>query len=281
MKVLVLFSVLFVTIFILLQHVSSISTLDKETCDLLVQVIKGEFTVPVKSRTVPQKSALVRFWRNREKLPLRGAILCYDGKSVVKKEGVSDVVKKIYKSLKGSGVRKICHKLKYNYSGVAERDVQKVLAKSSVHQRLNVRFENKESFRPVRARTVHIRHQIDLVDMKRLRTRYKGKTCRYVLSIIDVFSRYHWLVPLQTKKSSQVARELLRIYTEHGAPCVIQHDQGREFEGAVAALCKKLGIKIVKGRPYHPQSQGKVERARPPGHGKGGCELDQVTSRLR
>ena len=125
-----------------------------------------------------------------------------------------------------------------------------MLAKSSFHQRLNDRFENKARPRPVRARTVQIRHQIDLVDMNRLRTKYKGKTYRYVLSIIDVFSRYHWLVPLQTKKSSQVARELLRIHTE-----------GREFEGAVAALCEKLGIKVVKGRPYHPQSQGKVERA--------------------
>ena len=50
MKVLVLFSVFFfVTISILLQHVSCISTLDKETYDLFVQLIKGEFTVRVKS----------------------------------------------------------------------------------------------------------------------------------------------------------------------------------------------------------------------------------------
>ena len=42
---------------------------------------------------------------------------------------------------------------------------------------------------------------------------------------------------------------------------MIQHYQGCEFEGAVAALCKKLSIKVVKVRPYHLQSQGKVERA--------------------
>ena len=124
-------------IFILLQHVSSILSLDKETYELFVQLIKGE------SRTIKQKSALVRFWRNREKLSLRGGILCYDGKSVLKKKGISDVVKKMYKSSKGSGVRKIYHKLKNSYSGLAERDVQKVLAKSSVHQRLNIHFENK------------------------------------------------------------------------------------------------------------------------------------------
>lgn len=119
---------------------------------------------------------------------------------MVKKEGVSDVVKKMYKSSKGSGVRKIYHSLKNSYSGIAERDVQRVLAKSSVHQRLNVRFENKARLRLVRARTVQICHQIDLVDMKRLRTKYKGKTYNYVLSIIDVFSCYHWLVPLSANK---------------------------------------------------------------------------------
>ena len=254
MKALVLFTILFVTIDIFLEGVSSISTLD-ETYDVFVQLIKGEFAVPVKSRSNKQKSAVVRFCRNREKLSLKGGMLCFNGKRVFKREKLYDVVKRMYKSSKGSGVRKIYHKLKNSYSGVAERDVHEVLAKSTVHQRLNVRFENKARLRPVRARTVQIRHQVDLVDMQRLRTIYKGKTYKYVPSILDVFSRYHWLVPLQTKKSSHVARELVRIYREHGAPRVIQHDQGREFEGAVAALCKKLAIKVVKGRPYHPQSE--------------------------
>ena len=73
MKVLVLFSVLFVTIFISLQQVSSISTLDKEMYDLFVQLINGEFTVPVKSRTVQQKSALVPavLGESRQSVPKR------------------------------------------------------------------------------------------------------------------------------------------------------------------------------------------------------------------
>ena len=176
MKTLVLISALLVTIATFLQGVSSISTLDNETYDLFVQLIKGEFAVPVKRRTNKQRSALVRFWRNRDNLSLRGGMLCFNGKRVVKKEGLCNVVKKMYKSSKGSGARKIYHKLKNSCSGVGERDVEKVLSKSSIHQRLNVRFENKARFGPVRARTVQIRHQIDLIDMQRLRTKYKGKT---------------------------------------------------------------------------------------------------------
>jgi len=49
MKALFLYSVLFVTLYIFLERVSSISTLDNETYDIFVQLIKGEFAVHVES----------------------------------------------------------------------------------------------------------------------------------------------------------------------------------------------------------------------------------------
>ena len=61
--------------------------------------------------------------------------------------------------------------------------------------------------------------------------------------------------------SKNVADELRSIYLEHGPPRVIQCDQGGEFKGAVKELCRQLGIKIICSSPYHPQSQGKVERS--------------------
>ena len=56
--------------------------------------------------------------------------------------------------------------------------------------------------------------------MEKLKTKHKGKVFKYVLSVMDVFSRYQWLVPLERKLSSHVASELLRIYREDGAPRV-------------------------------------------------------------
>ena len=67
---------------------------------------------------------------------------------------------------------------------------------------------------------------------------------------------FHW----KERKVVQLQRALSTIYKEHGPPRVLQHDQGREFDGAVNKLCKKLGIKVIKGRPYHPQSQGEKLR---------------------
>ena len=78
---------------------------------------------------------------------------------------------------------------------------------------------------------------------------------------MDVFSRFVWLRPLSMKSSRNIADELRNIYQEHGPPRIIQCDQGGEFKGAVKELCRQLKIKIICSHPYHPQSQGKVERS--------------------
>ena len=77
---------------------------------------------------------------------------------------------------------------------------------------------------------------------------------------MDVFSRFVWLHPLSMKSSKNIEDELRNIYQEHGPPRVIQCDQGGD-QGAVKELCRQLKIKIICSRPYHPQSQGKVERS--------------------
>ena len=88
-----------------------------------------------------------------------------------------------------------------------------------------------------------------------------GKTYKYILTVQDIFSRYVWLRPLQGKSSHGVANKLAKLYYEVGPPNIIQSDNGGEFKKAVEKLCKILHVKIIRGSPYHPQSQGKVERS--------------------
>ena len=44
-----------------------------------------------------------------------------------------------------------------------------------------------------------------------------------------------------------------------GKPKVIQSDNGREFMGKFDELLRQLNITHIRGRPYHPQSQGSIE----------------------
>ena len=103
------------------------------------------------------------------------------------------------------------------------------------------------------------RHQIDLVDMKTEAVEFDGVIYRYILTLQDIFSRYLWLRPLSRKKSSAVASEISRIFREHGPPKILQCDNGGEFKKCVIAAANSVGVKIIRSRAYHPQSQGKVE----------------------
>ena len=51
------------------------------------------------------------------------------------------------------------------------------------------------------------------------------------------------------------------MFFRFSPPEQLHSDQGRQFEGhLVAQICKMLGIKKTRTTPYHPQSDGLVER---------------------
>ena len=85
-----------------------------------------------------------------------------------------------------------------------------------------------------------------------------GDTYKYIMSVIDIFSRFVFLRPLQTKESSEVAENLLDIYNEHGPPEILQSDRGTEFKGVVKAICEALNVRIIKSAAYSPQTRGKT-----------------------
>ena len=112
----------------------------------------------------------------------------------------------------------------------------------------------------VTSRVVHETLQVDLVDFSRQKVLLNNKVYKYVLSVLDVFSRHVWLRPLKNKSANTVSTVLKKFLEEYGVPRIIQHDRGKEFEGAFNRLLKKNQIRCIKSRPYHPQSQGKFER---------------------
>ncbi|XP_067023106.1 KRAB-A domain-containing protein 2-like [Acropora muricata] len=239
--------------------------LDDVSYETIFSLCEGTFNIPVLARTRTQKSACIRFWRNKKYFSVRKIngkkVLCFRGKEVLKMSEFEKVIESEFLHCKGVGSRKLKQRLATRYESVSEPRVQKILSKSSLNQMVNAKFGNKAISRPIRASGVQVRHQIDLVDMSKLPVLVNGQTLKYILTVQDVFSRFLWLRALSSKVSKEVASALADLYMEVGPPKVLQADNGGEFKKAVQKLCEKLAVKIVRGSPYHPQSQGKVERS--------------------
>ena len=88
-------------------------------------------------------------------------------------------------------------------------------------------------------------HQFDLLYMPH--NLFEGHTDKYILTGIDVASRYKVARPLRTKKSSEVAFVLGAIYKKGGVfkyPKTFQCDNGSEFKNEVTKLLEKHNVEI-------------------------------------
>lgn len=84
---------------------------------------------------------------------------------------------------------------------------------------------------------------------------------RYALVGIDIFSKKVYATALTSKHSSIVGREIRRILMSFPKmPKTVLTDNGGEF-ATISTLCNQLGIKHNLSAPYHPQTNGAVERA--------------------
>jgi len=83
----------------------------------------------------------------------------------------------------------------------------------------------------------------------------------YVLIMVCVFSGYAWFRPVYNNSQWEVCFELTKWANEFGWPQIIHSDNDPPFDSRMLmSLCRDHDTFLVHGRPYHPQSQGKVER---------------------
>jgi hypothetical protein len=89
--------------------------------------------------------------------------------------------------------------------------------------------------------------QADLVDMQAYSRSNKGT--KYLLTCIDVFSKYAWAVPLKTKTGPEVMAAIKQIFKEGRQPFNFNTDRGKEFENKhVKGLFKKHDIHFFTTR---------------------------------
>ena len=83
----------------------------------------------------------------------------------------------------------------------------------------------------------------------------------YVLVICDYATRYPEAIPLKSIDAAHVAEEIIKVFARVGVPEEILTDQGSNFTSQLLAeLYRLLHIHPIRTSPYHPQTDGLVER---------------------
>ena len=112
-------------------------------------------------------------------------------------------------------------------SGFSRKQVQKWLKAQrtyTLHKQARKRY-------PTRKYLVHDiddQWQADLADVSAISRHNNGN--RFILTVIDIFSRYAWARPLKSNQGIGVAKAFKSIFNEGRIPKRIQTDQGKEFE---------------------------------------------------
>ena len=80
----------------------------------------------------------------------------------------------------------------------------------------------------------------------------------YLLTVMDIFTKYAWVFPLETHLGSEVAINLLELFSKH-KPSLLQSDPGSELKNPhVNFVCKHNKVFQLFSLPQHPL--GFIER---------------------
>ena len=121
----------------------------------------------------------------------------------------------VYRAVKEKGKNKISRKQVRDW--LSQQDVY------TLHKPAWRRYKRSRVIVP----GIDAQFQADLVDVQNL-SRY-NKGYKYLLTCIDIFSKYAWVVPLKTKQGQELVKAFQMILSSGRKPNKLQTDQGTEF----------------------------------------------------
>ena len=140
----------------------------------------------------------------------------------------------------GNKVIKELHKI----TSVSKKDIKSWLAKQALWQ-VHIPSPKEINHPHYDMTEPNEQHQFDILYMPH--NLFEGNTYKYILTGIDVASRYKVARPLRTKESSEAVFVLEAIYKKGGVfkyPKVFQCDNGSEFKNEVTKLLEKHNVDI-------------------------------------
>ena len=106
------------------------------------------------------------------------------------------------------------------------KDVESWLESQPVYTKYR-RIKVKYPRRKVLSRGLRYQYQADLVDYSALKRDNRSFT--FLLTIIDIFSRFALAIPIKSKKGPHIAADLEKAFKVMKPPRKLQTDMGKEF----------------------------------------------------
>ena len=173
------------------------------------------------------------------------------------------VVGDILKAQPEAGISKVQGALyRYGFLDLARETVRKLL-RGRGHGPQGERFRRKN--RPKKVRTFERANPNDLWQTDIMTFMLKGQYRVYMIGFLDDNSRFMTGWGLYRFQTTANVQEVFRASIEkHGLPKEVLSDNGRQYyswrgRSKFSEMLTKLGIRHIRSRPYHPQTQGKIE----------------------
>jgi len=198
--------------------------------------------------------------RNLNKFKLHNEVLLFNNKPII-----NDIQRDLFLTEQYNkypyGRDKFFQTIKQYYEGISRLDVVNFLKKSATNQ-LHMVPPKEKVHQPILSHYPLDRLEIDLIDLNDIKG-FNNQN-RYVLTIIDHFSKYAWTYPL-TKKTDEKVYDALKEFIDHVLVNkkihIIQSDNGSEFiNHKVKQLFNDHDITHITTTPYSPRSNGCIER---------------------
>jgi hypothetical protein len=123
-------------------------------------------------------------------------------------------------------------------------------------QRINI---ERKGYHPMKAIHAQLPGEHMAVDLVGQLPRTANGNVRLMV-LVDICTRFVFLVPLKDKTAKTIATELFKIFTIIGFPRILQSDNGKEFVNeAVKEMTKLMGTQHRLATPYHPRGNGVAE----------------------
>jgi hypothetical protein len=219
--------------------------------------------VPASMDTNPKKRRFIQKWSKDWEVKSGKLIHTPLNLTVVPDDKRNDVLKSIYEDITtgvGQGISMFYKRVRDSYLNIRRSNVSAFLKSQKVYQ--ITKSQNHILNKPIMSSSPNERYGLDCINLVSYASANGGidHGYKFILTIVDYFSRKVWLRPLISQTAVSVRNAMVNLVAETKTYSrIIVCDNGGEFKRETLDWMKEHNIQVINTLSYSPESAGLVE----------------------